>query len=124
MVTIWSRLGIQKKILAGLAVIVLLMLAAVAVDAFARIADRRLSDDLITRLLPARSDVRNVKRLILAADDDGAWYLLSGESAAGRGYLRGYRSDVAQITAWLGRMQSMLGTREDEDLLAAFKSQF
>ncbi len=124
MVTIWSRLGIQKKILASLAVIVLLMLAAVVVDAFARITDRRLSDDLILRLLPARTDLRSAKRLILAADDDGAWYLLSGESTAGRGYLRGYRSDLTQISAWLGSAQRTLRSSSDEALLAAFKARF
>lgn len=101
MVNIWGRLGIQKKIFAGLASILLLMAAMLAVHIASGAVQGNLSDELIQRLLPARAAVRNVKRLILAADDEGAWYLLGGAPAQRERLLHAYRADVAQVENWL-----------------------
>lgn len=101
MVNIWGRLGIQKKIFAGLASILLLMAAMLAVHIVSGAVQGNLADRLIQRLLPARAGVRNVKRLILSADDQGAWSLLAQRPAAHERFLRAYRSDVAQVENWL-----------------------
>lgn len=105
MVDIWGRLGIQKKIFAGFASILLLMAAMLAVHLVSGAIQRNLGDRLIQRLLPARAAVRNVRRLILAADDQGASSLLAQSPAASERLLRGYRSDVAQVGDWLTGME-------------------
>ena len=123
MVAFWTHLGIQKKIFAGLAMIVILMVAIVVADATARSADANLSDALITRLLPARAAVRSVKRLIVSADDDGAWYLLARGSSLRSGYLRGYRMDVAEIEQWLSSARSAPQTPQERAALDDFSAQ-
>jgi len=124
MVAFWTHLGIQKKIFAGLAMIVILMVAIVVADATARSADANLSDALITRLLPARAAVRSVKRLIVSADDDGAWYLLARGSSLRSGYLRGYRMDVAEIEQWLSSARSAPQTPQERAALDDFSAQW
>lgn len=96
MVTLWARLGIQKKIFAGLAAILGLMAAMVIVGIVAQRNEAGVSDQLITRLLPARAALRSVRRLIVEADDAGAWYILAAEPARRR-FLAVYRTDTAQI---------------------------
>lgn len=114
MVNIWGRLGIQKKIFAGLASILLLMAAMLALHIGSGAVQRTLADRLIQRLMPARAAVRNVKRLILSADDRGAWSLLVQNPAARDQSLRAYRADVAQVEIWLRETQR--GQPPDERL--------
>ena len=82
--TRWTRLGIQKKIFAGLAIILGLMAAMAIVGAVSVREEARLSDTLIHRLLPARAAIRTMKRLVVAADDAGASYVLATVPSAAR----------------------------------------
>lgn len=124
MVAFWTRLGIQKKIFAGLAVIVILMVAIVVADAAARSADAALSDALISQLLPARAAVRSVKRLIVSADDNGAWYLLASGSSARSGYLRAYRMEAGEIEQWLSSVRGAPQTPQERAALDDFERQW
>lgn len=101
MVKVWGRLGIQKKIFAGLASILVLMAAMLAVHVVSGMVQGDLADRVIHRLLPTRAAVRNVRRLVLSADDRGASLLLAQSPAARQRFLRGYRSDVSQVDNWL-----------------------
>ncbi|HEY9180101.1 MAG TPA: EAL domain-containing protein [Candidatus Baltobacteraceae bacterium] len=101
MVNFWAGLGIQKKIFAGLAMILLLMACAFAIDLRAQRVQASLAESLISRLLPARAGIRTVKRLIITADDAGAWFLLGQNTAQRRPLLAHYRSDLAQVDRWL-----------------------
>lgn len=118
MVAIWGHLGIQKKIFAGLALILLLMAAMLAILIATNGLQGRLSDRLITRLLPARAAVRGIKRLIITADDEGAWYLLGDGASSRQQVLRAYRSDVAEIRQSLRQLQQQAQLPE-ERLIAA-----
>jgi diguanylate cyclase (GGDEF)-like protein len=122
MVAFWARSGIQKKIFAALAAIVILMAGLFAANLAAERTQSALADRLVRQLIPARSSVRNVKRLIVAADDDGAWYLLEENAAARRAALTRYRSQVGQIDSWLRATVEAAVANEERAALRVFST--
>lgn len=120
MVAIWGRLGIQKKIFAALALILLLMAGMLALQFVSRAIERNLSDRLINQLLPARAQVRDAKRLVIAADDEGAWYLLAASPSVRTKLLDSYRSNIGQIASWLRAADRAASSPEERIALAQF----
>lgn len=120
MVKIWGRLGIQKKIFAALATVLLLMAGMLALQIISSGIQHRLSDRLITRLL-ARGAVRYVRRLVLAVDDEGAWYLLAARPAVRNHFLGEYESHATQVTRWLRSTQQQAPSDERMALAQANK---
>ncbi|MBV9269718.1 MAG: HAMP domain-containing protein, partial [Candidatus Eremiobacteraeota bacterium] len=121
---IWSRLGLTTKIFLGLAAMLALMAAVIVVGLAFEGAQEHVSDTLIGQLLPARTVARNLKHLVVSADDQGAWYLLSTDRIDKQRFIRRYREDVREIDGWLHQEEDGAASRTERTALDGVMSKW
>ena len=82
------------------------------------------TDLMIDRLYPARQEAHTIIWLVLAIDDEGAWYILSNNPTQQAQLLQSYRQNVQALRAAVARARALADTPQQRTALDDFSSYF
>ena len=79
---------------------------------------------MINHLYPARQEAHAIILLVLAIDDEGAWYILSNNPTQQAQLLQSYRQNVQALRAAVVRARALADTPQQRTALDDFSSYF
>jgi methyl-accepting chemotaxis protein len=115
-----KRYSIRGKLLVGFAAAFVLMAAALLWQVWTVRAQAELSSRVIGQLYPARQAAQDVLLLVRAADEDGAWAILTTNFADGQRVLRKYGDDIAAVADAKDRVRALAITDDQRAAIDRF----
>lgn len=108
----------------GFGLILLCMTLALGTDMATSTRQATITDRLVNHLYPARRQVHEIARLVLALDDEGAWYILSHDPHQQAQLLHNYQQDVQLLHEAIAKATALADTSGQRDALAQFTHSF
>jgi diguanylate cyclase (GGDEF)-like protein/putative nucleotidyltransferase with HDIG domain len=108
----------------GFGLMLLCIVTTVCANLLASNQYQAQTDLMIDRLYPARQEAHTIIWLVLAIDDEGAWYILSNNPKQQAQLLQSYRQNVQALRAAVARARALADTPQQRAALDDFSSYF
>jgi diguanylate cyclase (GGDEF)-like protein len=108
----------------GFGFILLCLVVTLGTDIATSARQAAITDRLIHHLYPAREQAHQIVRLVLAIDDEGAWYILSHDPHQQTQLFHTYQQDVQQLREAVTVALAFADTPEQRNALAQLTHYF
>ena len=116
------NMKVAHKLTFGFGLIMLLLISTLVVDVSVSAQQSAIANHIVRHLNPAFDAANEIVTLTLAADDDGAWYLLAHDQKVAAAALSRYEQDVQQLRAVLAEAKALADTEVQRKAIQEFDS--
>ncbi len=118
------RLTLTRQLSIGFGFLLLCMVVTLGTDIATSANQEAITNRLIHHLYPARQQAKTIVQLMLAVDDDGAWYLMTRDPHQQVQLMYSYQQDVRHIRESLAEATALADTPQQRDALAQLSYYF
>lgn len=115
---------IQAKLLAAFGIIFVIVGAIVATNEVVGRNTNRTTNNLMFRLIPARTAAADIVTWVRSADDDGAWYIMTADPKQADSLMTTYRADIQKVDDAVKRARELADRPEQLAALDEFDTFF
>ncbi len=114
------RLSVRTKLYAGFGLVLALMVVALAANFVVVSQQTATAQRIVLHLQPAEKAARDIVTDVRSADDDGAWYILTGDGTQAAQLMQSYRADVEAVNRTVTTARALADTAAQRAALAEF----